>query len=416
MDRFRTDDLLLHCLRTAPDEAGDGALDTLSPFDWEGLIEASARYGVAPLLYHRLRTRCLGTPVPASVVARLRHLYLHSAGRNVRLYHEFGKALRLLRHARIPVIVLKGAYLAERVYGNIALRPMGDLDILVHKDDLVRVEESLLGIGYAPAECHRKAAESNCEFVYGLPHEGLSVEVHWNFLPSVYRFTIDTDELWERSRQAVIAGVEVSVLCPEDLLLHLCLHTSAKHLFAMGLKSLCDIVETIRHCGKAIDWKKLHSLSEQWGETHCVYLTFRLARELLGAAVPDDLMNAITPGDFDERFMVLAQKRIFAYEQWMSDGLSLSPNVAGLWGSTGLLDKGALFLRRACPRREEVARMYPAPEDSMQIYFYYLVRMKDLLLRHGRQMWRLMRGDEELQAVARRENDLAPLKDWLMSP
>jgi hypothetical protein len=279
----------------------------------------------------------------------------------------------------------------------------------------MRVEAALLGMGYAPAECHRQIAKDNCHFVYGLPNRELFVEVHWNFLPSMYRFKIDIDGQWERSRQAIIAGVEVSVLCPEDLLLYLCLHTS-KHLFEMGLKPLYDIFETIRYYGKEIDWKQVQLRSEQWGEAKCVYLTFRLARELLGASIPDDLTKAIKPSDFDERFMVLAKEQIFAYRHRNSDGLSLSPNIAQLWGSKRLLNKGTLFLRRAFPSPEEVTRMYPAPSDSIRIYFYYPVRIKDLFLRHGRQVWRLLRGDEEMQALAKRENDIVPFKDWLMSP
>ena len=415
MDRSRTDEWLLYCLRVVPDEAGDGRLETLSSSDWDVLIEESGRYGAAPLLHHRLRTFHSNIPIPANVMARLRHIYLQSAGRGMHLYHELGKVLGLLRHENIPVIVLKGVHLAELVYGNIALRPMGDVDVLVHKDDLMRVEAALLGMGYAPAECHRQIAKDNCHFVYGLPNRELFVEVHWNFLPSMYRFKIDMDGQWERSRQAIIAGVEVSVLCPEDLLLYLCLHTS-KHLFEMGLKPLYDIFETIRYYGKEIDWKQVQLRSEQWGEAKCVYLTFRLARELLGASVPDDLMKAIKPSDFDERFMVLAKERIFAYGHWNSDGLSLSSNIAQLWGSKRLLNKGTLFLRRVFPSPEEVTRKYPAPSDSIRIYFYYPVRIKDLLLRHGRQVWRLLRWNEGMRGLAKKENDMTPLKDWLMSP
>ncbi len=348
-------------------------------------------------------------------MARLRRIYLQSAGRAMHLYHDLGKVLGMLRHANIPVTVLKGAYLAERVYGNIALRPMGDVDVLVHKDDLMRVEAALLGMGYVPAECQRRITEDNYQFVYGLPDRELFVGVHWNFLPSMYRFKIDMDGQWTRSRQAIIAGVEVSVLCPEDLLLYLCFHAS-KHLFEMGLKPLYDISETIRHFGNEIDWKQVQLRSGQWGEAKCVYLTFRLARELMGASVPDELMIAIKPGDFDERFMVLARERIFAYGRWNSDGLSLSSNIAELWGSKELLNKATLLLRRVFPSPEEVARMYPAPSDSIRICFYYPVRIKDLLLRHGRQIWRLLRRNEGMRGLAGKVNDMTPLKNWLMIP
>jgi hypothetical protein len=231
----------------------------------------------------------------------------------------------------------------------------------------------------------------------------------------MYRFKIDIDGQWERSRQAIIAGVEVSVLCPEDLLLYLCLHAS-KHLFEMGLKPLYDIFETIRYYGKEIDWKQVQLRGEQSGEAKCVYLTFRLAGELLGASVPDDLMKAIKPRDFDERFMVLAKERIFACGYRNSDGLSLSSSIAQLWGSKRLLSKGTLFLRKAFPSPEEMARRYPAPSDSVRIYFYYAVCIKDLLLRHGRQVWRLLRRDEGMRGLAKQENNMTPVKDWLMSP
>jgi hypothetical protein len=416
MDQTQIHELLLYCLRVVPDEMGDGRLEALSSSDWDVLIEESGRYGVAPLLYRRLRTFHSDIPIPANVMGRLRHIYLQSAGRGMHLYHELGKVLGRLRQANIPVIVLKGAHLAELVYGNIALRPMSDVDVLVHEDDVMRVEAALLGMGFAPAEYNRLIAKDNCEFVYGLPNRKLFVEVHWKFLPSNYRFKIDIDELWERSRQAIIAGVDVSVLCPEDLLLHLCLHTSAKHLFAMGLKPLYDLVQTIRYYGKEIDWKQVQLRSQQWGGAKCVYLTFRLARELLGVTVPDGLMEALKQRNFDERFMVLAKERIFAYEHWNSDGLSLSSNIAQLWGSKRLRNKGTLFLRMAFPSREEVARMYPAPSDSVRIYFYYAVRFKDLVLRHGRQVWRLLRWNERMRGLAKKENDLTLLKEWLMSP
>jgi hypothetical protein len=184
----------------------------------------------------------------------------------------------------------------------------------------------------------------------------------------------------------------------------------------MGLKPLYDIFETIRYYGKEIDWKQVQLRSEQSGETKCVYLTFRLAGELLGVSVPDDLMEALKPRDFDERFMVLAKERIFACGHRNSDGLSLSPDIAQLWGSKRLLNKGTLFLRRAFPSREEMARLYPAPSDSIRIYFYYPIRIKDLLLRHGRQVWRLLRRNEGMRGLAKQENDMTPLKDWLFSP
>ena len=310
MDQHRTNELLLYCLRMDSDETKGARLEELSTSDWEAIIQESVRHGVTPLLYHRLRTFHRGTPILTNVVQRLRQSYLQSASRNMRLYHKLGKVLEILRHGNIPVIVLKGAHLAELVYGNIALRPMGDVDLLVHKADLLRVEATLLGINATPLDYYRLIGKDNHHFGYVLQDCGLHVEVHWNFLPSMYPFNIDIDGQWERSRPAIIAGVEVSILCPEDLVLYLCLHAS-NHLFEIGLKPLCDIFETIQHYGTEIDWKQVKLRCQQWGIEKCVYLTLKLARDFLGTALPDDLLKAIQPTDFDERFMTLAKEQIF---------------------------------------------------------------------------------------------------------
>lgn len=60
--------------------------------------------------------------------------------------------------------------------------------------------------------------------------------------------------------------------------------------------------------------------------------------------------------------------------------------------------------------------MYPAPPDSVRVYLYYAVRVKDLLQRHGRQAWRLLKGDSGMQARATRENETSALRAWLLSP
>lgn len=414
MDLSRTEERLLSLLRTDPDGTGVAMVRALSSSDWEALLRTSAPHGVTPLLYHRLTRFHAGASIPSEVILELRRSYLQNAGRNMRLYHELGKVLERLRQDGIPVIALKGAHLAEVVYGNIALRPMNDVDLLVRMEDLERVEKNLLAMGYLPAACSRQIASDNYDFVYSLPNKGLTLEIHWNFLPSTLPFDIDMDGQWKRSRTAILGRVEVSVLCPEDLLLLLCLHAS-KHLFDIGLKPFCDIVATIGYYGEEIDWNQVRILSAQAGIANGVYLTLELARQLLGATVPEVLLSAIKPDDFDERFIAMAGGRIFASGKRSVDGLSLSRNFVELFGSKRSLHKAVLFLKRVFPPREEMARMYPSPSNSLRIYFYYPARLRFLLLRYGRKVWRLLWREEELLGLMKQEDEITPLRDWLMS-
>src|SRR5205823_6618560 len=128
-DREPEGDVSLFCLALVTD--GSTALpQRLSARDWDDILYHSVRHGVAPLLYHRLASIPIAGGVPASVMQKLRDAALQDALRNMRLYHELSEVLRAFQRDGIAVIVLKGAYLAEVVYGNCALRPMADADLM----------------------------------------------------------------------------------------------------------------------------------------------------------------------------------------------------------------------------------------------------------------------------------------------
>jgi hypothetical protein len=383
--------------------------------EWDELLRAATLHGVVPLLYRRLAGGCVAGPVAAERLGALRSGYLRSAARNLRMYRELGRVLARIRLDGLGVIPLKGAHLAEAVYGNIALRPMGDLDLLVREGDLRRVEAILLGAGYLPAECNRRVADDNCHFVYAPAGGAPIVEVHWRLIPRGHGFSIDVDGVWERSRPTVLADTPVSALCPEDLLLHLCLHTS-KHLFdGAGLKPLCDIAEVVRRLGDGMDWGEAGRRCGEWGIEKCVFAAMTLAGDILGVPLPGELMEAVRHAEPDIGFMTLARERIFACGR-PAGAPALSSNVARLFGSPRVADGLALLLRRLFPSAEEMSRWYPPSPDSKGIGFYYPARLRDLLLRHGRQAWRLARGDPAMRAGAARAVEIARRKAWLLSP
>lgn len=416
MDQSRTDELLLSLLRTDLERSWPTGIAGLSGGEWEDLLHVSRRHHVTPLLYHRLSNSCPDLPIAAEVLQSLRSGYLQSAARNVDLYHELGKVLGRLRQDDIQVIALKGAHLAAVVYDNIALRPMNDVDLLVRRADVGRAEGVLLGMGYRAAEHNRSIAKDNYHFTYALSGKGLVVELHWDFVPSSSCFTIDMNEVWERSGQSVLAGEDVMALSPEDHLLYLCLHTS-KHLFdGMGLISFCDISRLIRHYGEELDWKQVRLGGERWGIEKSVHTALTLAAQMLGVYPPQDLMEAVQPIAVDQRLMLLGREQIFACGHRTPDDPGVSSTIAHLFGPHENKSKAALFLRRVFPPLHEMSRWYPAPPDSLGIYCYYPARIRDLLLRYGRQAWRLVRRDAAARRWAERENEITMYRDVLMSP
>jgi hypothetical protein len=416
MNRDQIDEWLLACLQSSPTPDGVGGVALPAEEDWEELLRQSDRHKVTPLLYHHLRTCRPDLPVPDGITGKLRQAHLDNSARNLRLYSHLGKVLRLLRLENIPVIVLKGAYLAEFVYAHHALRFMNDLDLLVHENDLMKVDALLLEMGCTPTDYHR-TVDGDCEFVYIMPKRDVCLEIHWSILPPQFPFPIDTDGQWGRSRPVIIAGVEAAAFCPEDLLVHLCLHASCKHGFEPGLRLFNDIIEILRQHEMDIDWSLVHRLTREWDVGKSVYLTLKLAMELLGARLPERFLEDLRPGDFDEQFVVLAKDQIFSRRpQTTRRQLSTTPVVAQFWGTSRFQDKVTLFWKRLFIPRKTMARLYPAPSDSLRIYFYYVVRLRNLLRTYGRDVWLWLRSDREMLDYAQEGRDLTTLKDWLSHP
>lgn len=422
MDRARAGELLLYYLGL---EGGESVGQPASPPEWDRLVERSIRYNVAPLLYRRLKA--LGSSpdpvpgnsntdaVPGSVLQRLRESYLQNALKNMRLYHELANTVRILHSEGIPVIVLKGAHLARIVYGNIALRRMCDLDLLVRKGDLPGTVERLLKAGYRPSKPFE--IEDLCATRHHLPQlvkEGAApIEIHWTIHIPGSPFTVDVDGLWNRARPVIINDVQMMVLSPEDLILHLCLHAT-QHIFDIGLRPLLDLSETMRRYRGELDWEQLRLRSHQWRMSRPFYLMMYLLRELSGKAVPEELMILLEPDHFDTRFVAGCKAHIIMRLNG-SGGPALTPDLAQFWKSGSFHDKLILFLEKIFPSRQRLAKYYHLKPDSSLIYLYYPVHLKYLLMRYSRTMWRLLHHDKEAVTLAGKENSQVVLKDWLKS-
>ena len=74
--------------------------------------------------------------------------YFATARRNLLAFNALARVIEHLNAHGIPNILLKGVALALTLYKNEALRPMGDVDLLVRWDDVPRTVELLRELGY----------------------------------------------------------------------------------------------------------------------------------------------------------------------------------------------------------------------------------------------------------------------------
>src|SRR5688572_16668740 len=114
--------LLLDHLKEGAGKKGSSLRFPSCEKEWLAWIDCALAQGVAPQLYYQIKKARGESALPAEMLVRLQQAYHQNAARNLRLFHELHKILTTLNFNDIPVIVLKGAYLASAVYPNPALR------------------------------------------------------------------------------------------------------------------------------------------------------------------------------------------------------------------------------------------------------------------------------------------------------
>lgn len=273
-----------------------------------------------PLLSVHL-SRIAPEAVPRGTLSKITQFFELNLRRNLLLAGELCRILGLFHDHGIEVIPYKGPVLAEWVYGSLALRQFADLDILVHGHEVLRAKALLLSEGYrqpfqlTPAQ-EKHFLASDCQMSFYRADIGACVEVHWRIDSKYLARHVDTDRLWRRKGQVPFAGQMVPSFSPEDLLLILCVH-GAKHCW-QRLEWIVGVAELVRvHVD--LDWGYLLEQARRQGSRRMLFLGLCLARELLGAALPERAMLALE-GDSALRSLAMkVRTRLFCDEASAED-------------------------------------------------------------------------------------------------
>ena len=395
----------------------EARLEKLSSADWESLVDWALRFKVRGLFYREIKSRNFPNElIPVDVINRLKEAYRNLATMNTSLFFDFLKVLRSLADYQLPVIALRGLSLAKNIYGDIALRPMSDIDLLVKEEDLVRAGRILLTLGY---QQYFPAWESVLKIYHHLPpftnKSGTIIELHWNIVTPDSPIKVDLDGLWERACLIKVDNVEVRAFSPEDLFLHLCIHACVHLQTGIDLIPFCDIAGLIKTSGDKIDWQIVIERATRWGGQKCVYLMLLLVRELLGAAPPDKIMSEIKPDDYQSVFFDEALEQIFDVSPSGQLIRIRIGKLSKIKKAKGIKGKVMALLKGAFPSKEKLARIYSVSVSSPKIYLYYLFRLGRLIICYTSVLLRLFRRDQSAIEAVHQEHRVSAVSDWMFS-
>lgn len=268
--------------------------DLVKPaIDWREIVTRAIACDVAPMLYHRLRNLPAVRLVPPTAIDRLKKIYQWHAARNMNLYAKLQEVRYAFAGEKIPLILLKGAVLADLIYGNVALRPMRDVDILVRKSDLDLADDLLQRMGYTPNDTYQWNREFHHNIPYDSADRSLILELHHHIVPPAVPVTIPAEDLWRDARTVEVMNEEALILSPEKFILHLCVHLAYDDRFYRSLRSLYDIAATIAFYKENIDWTKFMRHVRSYNVDRSVYYALWLACRLVQAEVPLAVLESL---------------------------------------------------------------------------------------------------------------------------
>ena len=266
--------------------AADLAARAAAVRDWPVLVARAERHGVIPLLDRFLASHPEAAPPAAAADVRTRARV--EAMQSLTLAGELATLTERLERAGVPSIALKGPALGAVAYGDFALRPQMDVDVLVHPEHVDRALTVLAEAGYTKHYAltpGQEAAFRGVEYHHALVGEGgRSVELHWGIIKRQFALRGADALWWTGARTVSLGGRSVRTLSNEATMVYLAIH-GGKHEWP-HLRWIGDIAAVARLT--PMDWEAVERASRALGTLRMTRLALALALDVTGASLPDD--------------------------------------------------------------------------------------------------------------------------------
>lgn len=280
--------------------------------DWPQVLRRATHNRIAPLMFRTLRERAGDLPVPADTLADLRSSYLRSMNVATRVTAELGPVVERFRAAGIPLVLLRGLAAGTTLYGDPALRPFTDVDLLILRQDLPRARQCMEAAGCVAADGTLGPAyfeTYHLHVTYRHRASGAMFELHWALDHRYVPFTIPYASIIASAREIAIGDVKVCIPCPTHDLLTQAVH-AAKHAYFLPfldddasllrrvidegcLMHFCDIARAAAGHGGELDWDRIVEESRIWNVRREFSVVLRTTERLFPGWVPGDVMGRL---------------------------------------------------------------------------------------------------------------------------
>jgi hypothetical protein len=227
---------------------------------------------------------------------------------------DAAEVLSVLREAGVETIALKGIALAVGAYGDVGVRPMGDVDVLVRPADGDTALAALTAAGWfaepQPTGVGFRTVHARHLYRSG----GRVLDLHRHALEQI----ASDEPFWSASVEIEVLGVRTRTLAPTDQLLHVITHGACWKPVA-PIRWIADAELIRRSVPGGIDWSRF--VAEARRRRLTPRLTAALDRlvDAIGFPVPNVVLEDLrrTPTTALERWAQRAATKPVGGGNWL---------------------------------------------------------------------------------------------------
>ena len=281
--------------------AGATPCDGLSGDDWSLLVAEARSCGLLGRVANKLLASPMKNVCPPALIEQLHAATIYTSGFRKDVIRELAHIREALRKLQVPVILLKGASYVFLDLPPAVGRTFSDIDILVPREHISRVEAALMLGGWSTGKLNAYDARYYRQWSHEIPpmthlRRGTTVDLHHSLVMPTCRIKVDSarmtseaipvrneklDDFWWHLKDA-------------DMLLHAASHLLLNSEFDRGLRDIWDIDMLFRHFDSNSSGfpLRLMARAREVGLENIVIQALWLASNFFQTPVPEYLLLA----------------------------------------------------------------------------------------------------------------------------
>jgi hypothetical protein len=272
-------------------------------FDQDRLIGLAKKEGMTGLLYKSLKKAGILGSLGHRQLQQLQSFYYRTVQLNLQIVHDLKAILRRSNEKGLRVVLLQGIALLEKIYKDIGLRPLTDIDLWVLPERREVFDTLMTQLGYQQDPLYPNT------FKKGKTIVDISSHILWadRIRSRGHLLTKSQHDLYDNIKILNFEGEPAGCLDDLDQVLYLSMH-AFKHC-AGRLVWLVDI-KNLMAGWQTSDWKALLDRAGELGQVRIVSYMLYLMAHLFNLKPPADIQATVAGRSPTRLERVVLDKRL----------------------------------------------------------------------------------------------------------